>query len=210
MPLEQHINENKESTESKIKDAAKIVFHKKGFTATRTRDIAEEAGLNLALLNYYFRSKKKLFEIIMMETLAGFMQNIALVFNDESLTLVQKIETIADKYIDLLIEEPELPIFILSEMRNDPQAYANKMPIAKMILQSDFAKQFQQAFLDNKVNEANPIHFIMNLLSLIVFPFAASPMMKLVGNLNNNEFEKIMLKRKKKIPVWIAAMFFNH
>ena len=58
MPLEQHINENKESTESKIKDAAKIVFHKKGFTATRTRDIAEEAGLNLALLNYYFRSKK--------------------------------------------------------------------------------------------------------------------------------------------------------
>jgi AcrR family transcriptional regulator len=51
------------TTEAKIKNAARVVFHKKGFAATRTRDIAEEAGINLALLNYYFRSKEKLFEI---------------------------------------------------------------------------------------------------------------------------------------------------
>jgi AcrR family transcriptional regulator len=53
------------TTEAKIKAAARVVFHKKGFAATRTRDIAEEAGINLALLNYYFRSKEKLFDIIM-------------------------------------------------------------------------------------------------------------------------------------------------
>jgi len=50
----------------------------------------------------------------------------------------------------------------------------------------------------------------MNLLSLIIFPVASSPMLKLVGNLNDNEFKQLMLERKKKIPVWIAAMFFNH
>ena len=55
------------STEEKFKEAARVVFTRKGYAATKTRDIAEEAGLNLALLNYYFRSKEKLFEIIMLE-----------------------------------------------------------------------------------------------------------------------------------------------
>jgi len=65
------------STETKIKEAARVVFYKKGFSATRTRDIAEEAGINLALLNYYFRSKEKLFEIIMFETFSAFVQSMA-------------------------------------------------------------------------------------------------------------------------------------
>ncbi|MDN3670454.1 helix-turn-helix domain-containing protein [Echinicola jeungdonensis] len=59
--------ENDDSTEGKIKTAARKVFQQKGFAAARTRDIAEEPGINLALLNYYFRSKGKLFDLIMME-----------------------------------------------------------------------------------------------------------------------------------------------
>ena len=70
------------STEEKIKIAARHVFHIKGYAGTRTRDIAEEAGINLALLNYYFRSKEKLFEIVMMETLRDFLQSLTSVFND--------------------------------------------------------------------------------------------------------------------------------
>ena len=64
-------------TQTKIKNAARLMFHRKGFAATRTRDIAEEAGINLALLNYYFRSKQKLFDIIMMETMQSFFQAMA-------------------------------------------------------------------------------------------------------------------------------------
>jgi AcrR family transcriptional regulator len=50
------------TTEERIKQAAVKVFQAKGYGAARTRDIAEEAGINLALLNYYFRSKERLFE----------------------------------------------------------------------------------------------------------------------------------------------------
>src|SRR6187431_1800804 len=96
-------------TEAKIKNAARVVFHKKGFAATRTRDIAEEAGINLALLNYYFRSKEKLFNIIMLETFSGFIKSIVVVFNDETTTLENKMESIANAYIDLLILEPQIP-----------------------------------------------------------------------------------------------------
>src|SRR3954468_13817719 len=90
------------STEEKIKNAARSVFHKKGFAATRTRDIAEAAGINLALLNYYFRSKEKLFNLIMMETFSGFIKSIIIIFNDETTSLENKVETIASAYIDLL------------------------------------------------------------------------------------------------------------
>src|ERR1700755_1986938 len=99
------------STEEKIKEAARVVFIKKGFAATRTRDIAEEAGINLALLNYYFRSKEKLFHVIMAETLKGFVQNIAMVLNDEKSSLEEKIQQLANSYIDMIIEEPEIPTF---------------------------------------------------------------------------------------------------
>src|SRR5690606_27078812 len=105
------------STEEKIKNAARTVFHKKGYAATRTRDIAEEAGINLALLNYYFRSKEKLFNIIMTETLSGFVQKMVVILNDEKTSLDKKVELIATHYTDLLLKEPEVPVFILSEVR---------------------------------------------------------------------------------------------
>ena len=75
------------NTETKIKAAARSVFHKKGFAGTRTRDIAKEANLNLALLNYYFKSKQKLFELIMLETLKEFNQAMGEVLNNEITTL---------------------------------------------------------------------------------------------------------------------------
>jgi AcrR family transcriptional regulator len=96
------------STEEKIKEAAKKVFTQKGYFATRTRDIAEEAGLNLALLNYYFRSKEKLFEIVMLEKVQKFFGVLLPVLNNPATTLEEKIESIPDKYIDLILENPDL------------------------------------------------------------------------------------------------------
>ena len=72
------------STEDKIKDSSRKLFTQQGFAATKTRDIAKEAGINLALLNYYFRSKEKLFEIVMLENLGHFFQGIAIIVNDET------------------------------------------------------------------------------------------------------------------------------
>ncbi|MEO6902250.1 MAG: TetR/AcrR family transcriptional regulator [Bacteroidia bacterium] len=193
-------------TEAKIKIAARLVFHRKGFAATRTRDIAEEAGINLALLNYYFRSKEKLFELIMFETMIGFMQSMASVFNDEKTTFVKKIELLANNYIDLITKEPEMPLFILSEMRSKPDDFYKKMPMGEIIMNSVFITQFQNAVADKKITESNPLHFMMNFMGLIVFPFAASPLLKKIGNIQDDSFNKLMQERKKKIPIWIKAM----
>src|SRR5215467_3762775 len=90
------------STEEKIKHAARKLFTQKGYAGVRTRDIAAEAGINLALLNYYFRSKEKLFDIIMMENFKQFLQGIAMNIFDEKLSFEEKIEKLVIAYIDML------------------------------------------------------------------------------------------------------------
>lgn len=194
------------NTEQKIKAAAKVVFHKKGFAAARTRDIAEEAGMNMALLNYYFRSKEKLFQLIMFEAISDFMQNMANVFNDEGTTLEKKLELIAENYINLLTREPELPLFMMSEIRSQGAEILERMPTANTIMQSVFIKQFKAFGKKGKIIEPNPLHFIMNLLGMVVFPFMGSPILKKVGKLNDPQFNKLMQQRKKLIPVWMKAI----
>ncbi len=202
------MSERKDSTtEEKIKTAAKIVFYKKGFAATRTRDIAEEADLNLALLNYYFRSKAKLFEIIMEETLSGFISSMKMILNDEKTSLEEKVKIIAERYIDFIIAEPEIPTFILTEIRNNPDGLLKKLPITEIVNDSVFIKQFQEAVQNKKIAEPNPLHFMMNLMGLIIFPFAAKTIVMGSKNLETSQFHDLMQERKKKIPIWIAMMF---
>lgn len=194
------------STEEKIKQAARVVFHKKGYAATRTRDIAEEAGINLALLNYYFRSKEKLFDIIMLETISSFMQTIGIILNDEKSNLEQKVELVTTNYIDSIIKEPNIPIFMLSEIRNKPGELLEKLPLKQLVLNSAFFKQHQKAVEVGKISEPNPLHFLMNVLGLVVFPFIAEPLLRGISGKSSMQFNHLMQERKKLIPIWIKAM----
>jgi AcrR family transcriptional regulator len=195
------------SAEEKIKNAARIIFHQKGFAAARTRDIAEEAGINLALLNYYFRSKEKLFDIIMMESLQGFFLSVAKLFNNEESSWEEKIELFVSGYIDMLIKQPDIPLFILSELRANPDALISKMNGKEILLKSHFMKQFQKQIKKGKIVPTHPLHFLMNLIGMAVFPFIGSPILKNVGNLKQSDFNELMEQRKKLIPQWIKMMY---
>jgi AcrR family transcriptional regulator len=194
------------NTEAKIKAAARIVFHKKGYSATRTRDIADEAKINLALLNYYFRSKEKLFELIVFETLTSFYQNMGSVFNDETTSLEKKIALVAEKYIDLISMEPEIPLFLMSEIRRDPERILVKLPVVLSISKSVFIRQYKEAAQKGKITEPNPLHFLMNIMGMVVFPFMNRPIIQQVGNIGDKQFNQLMQDRKKLIPIWVKAM----
>ncbi|NCQ10944.1 MAG: TetR/AcrR family transcriptional regulator [Bacteroidetes bacterium] len=194
------------TTEEKIKQAAKIVFHKKGFAATRTRDIAEEAGINLALLNYYFRSKEKLFELIMEESLRDFLLSLTGVISDESTSLQEKIPLLVDRYITMLISNRNMPIFILSEIHQNPELLVSKFQIKEIMMKSAFVLQFQDAVATGKIAQLNVFQFIMNLMGLIIFPFMVAPMLKQIGDLQEEQFVALIMERKKLIPIWIEAI----
>ena len=193
------------NTELKIRDAAKSLFLKKGYSATTTRDIAQESQINLALLNYYFTSKRRLFEIIMFETLYDFLNKMVEVYNDEETTIREKIELASSKYIDMIIAEPLLPTFILNELKNNPTNFL-KMPTAKVIMKSQLISQYNDGVKKGIYKKVDSIHFITNILSLIVFPFICSPIIMKMEKLNKTDFNKMMNQRKKLIPEWIIQM----
>ncbi|WGQ09610.1 TetR family transcriptional regulator [Pedobacter gandavensis] len=190
------------TTEEKIKQAATKLFVEKGFAAARTRDIAVEAGINLALLNYYFRSKEKLFDVVMEESLQLFLLGLEEILNDVNTVLKDKIAGIAGHYIDLLKSHPDLLLFILTEIRANPSRMDANLNVKEMLIESNFYKQLE-ATTQKKVD---PMHFIMNLLGLLVFPFISSPVLKGAGEQGKAEFDQLMEERKHWIPIWIEAM----
>ena len=188
------------STEEKIMEAARKVFTEKGYAAARTRDIAEESGINLALLNYYFRSKEKLFELVMLEKVNKLFGAIIPILSDEKTELEEKLDKIAESYIDLLLVNPDLPIFVLSEIRRRPEKFAQLVNAKERVTQSVFMKQL----MARKLN-VSPFHILINLLGITVFPFVAKPVLsKLIGN--EEQYDMLMKQRKELIPMWIKMM----
>ena len=189
------------STEEKIKEAARTVFTRKGFAATRTRDIAEEAGLNLALLNYYFRSKEKLFEMIMLEKLHVFFGFIGPIIYDESTSLEQKVEGIVSQYIDMLQDNPDIPFFVMGEVRNNPEIVANAMPRKDFMRNSFFIKQLKERKPDQ-----DPYQFLLSMLGMIIFPFLMKPVFQKITDTEDPKFKQMMKARRELIPAWCRAI----
>lgn len=193
------------SAEERIKEAARKVFTEKGYAATRTRDIAEASGINLALLNYYFRSKEKLFEIIMKENIQLFVQGVKEILNHEESSLRQKMEQLVGYYIDMLLKHPHVPMFVISEMRQDPNKFVQDTGFKDIMRGSVFLQQLM-ALQAAKKQQINPIHFMINLLSLTVFPFMAYPMMQQLFEMDPEGFKTMMEERKQLIPIWIDSI----
>ncbi len=194
------------SAEEKIKEAARKLFTQKGFDAVKTRDIAEEAGINLALLNYYFRSKQKLFDIIMQENMEQFIQGIALKVGNPDTTMEEKIVKIVEAYIDRITANPHLPMFVLNELRGNPSKMLMKMDAVIAPMRANFMKQMEEAMKAGQLAPMHPFHFIANLVGLAVFPFVGRPLLQRVTGVNNSEFAALMEERKKLVPMWIRMM----
>lgn len=193
------------STEEKIKEAARKVFIHKGFSGARTRDIAEEAGINLALLNYYFRSKENLFGIIMLESLQSFVESIKSVINNHETSIEEKIESIVGNYIAMLSIQPDLPVFIINEIRTNPEGLVQKINMSETFQKSFLLQQIQEGIAQGKYIQIHPTHIILNILSLTIFPFVAKPLVSKVLSVDDSDFMKFMIQRKKLIPEWIMS-----
>ena len=100
--------EKHQGTEEKILSAARKIFTTKGMAGARMQDIANEAGINKALLHYYYRDKEKLFETIFLEEAQKFFPKINAIFQSDD-PLFLKIEKFVDEYIDEMLENPYLP-----------------------------------------------------------------------------------------------------
>lgn len=194
------------STEEKIKKIAKNIFQKKGYGNTKTREIAEVAGINLALLNYYFRSKENLFDIVMKESMKEMFSIIKDIINNKNTLLEEKIVLIVNKYIDVIQQNPHLPMFVLREIQNHSEEFLSEINIPSgLVSQSHLYKQIEEIIIQNALNFSAK-HVILNIISMAVFPVIGMPIFKIAIDEEENQYLALIEERRQLIPLWIKNL----
>jgi Transcriptional regulator len=191
------------STEEKILEAARQVFYRKGMDGARMQEIADEAGINKALLHYYFRSKEKLFEAVFQEVIKGFFRSIEKTLYAE-LPLTEKAEFIVDRYITTIESNPFVPQFIISEINRNPQMLRNIMMSEKFTPQS-MVDVFGKS--GSEEHKFDPRQIVISLLGMVVFPYAARNLIQMIYfDGNEEEYSKFLTERKEFVKTMILKM----
>ncbi|MEN0053501.1 MAG: TetR/AcrR family transcriptional regulator [Mucilaginibacter sp.] len=192
------------TTEEKIKEAGRKVFIRKGYAGTTTREIADEAGLTHALVNYYFRSKDKLFDIVTQEQVAAFFGKIYPIVNNEDTNLDEKVKGLINYYTEILIEEPGMVFFISSEMQNRPERIAKNMEDNQGLAKAVIARQLHEARPD-----IHPMQLMMCILGMIIFPYISRGVFQRSMGISENDIIKMLKERAEFLPALIKAMLSN-
>ncbi len=188
--------ENDRQTEEKIFDAATDVFVEKGMDGARMQDIANHAGINKALLHYYYRSKDHLFNAVFEMIAQKIFIKFAPVF-DENLSLEEKIKFFYQEHITFLQNNPGLPAFILNEINRNPSR------IRKLLKNIDFNKiwqmiceQHKDEIVNYNITKEMLPQIMVSLASLSVFPFAARGMIESIFDKTGIDFNTFLEERK--------------
>lgn len=193
-----------QSTEEKIKDAAKKIFLEKGFGSATTRDIAECAETNIALVNYYFRSKEKLFHEVFRESFTETFVPVARILND-NLPLEAKIYKFVDHMTELLKRDPLLPMFVFSEMRGENSKVCDLLTELHAQDSNRFQIQLEEEAARGNIRKTDFNQVELSLMAMVIFPFLSMNMIKMKKNLSTGEFYQLMDERKKAIPEMILS-----
>ena len=189
---------NKISTEERILDAAMEVFIAKGFDGARMQEIADIAEINKALLHYYFRSKDKLFEAVFKETLLR-IGPLVLSFVNEPIPLEVKIWKFVDEYIEIIKKSPKLPLFVLNEIHVNPERVLSFLNI-DAFLDTDVLQEQLNKETGVTLNQIKVKHFVVNILSMTIFPFIGKPIMQKTLKIKEDDWEKFLEERKRIVP----------
>ncbi|NOR44925.1 MAG: TetR family transcriptional regulator [Candidatus Delongbacteria bacterium] len=196
------------STEEKILDHAGQIFKMKGFSGARMQEIADSAGINKAMLHYYFRSKKMLFDKIFENILDDFQQNIIITLNDER-SWENKLTALSEKLYMFVYHNEDIPIFLFNELHMNYNFFSEQLFKFKEIKKSSFFKQFMSEMKKGNIIKTDPLQVLVHIFSGIIFPVVAKPIISSMGDLNDKQFDQFLLERKKIVPEIIIQYLKN-
>lgn len=190
-----------ETTEQRILEAARRVFIRKGMAGARMQEVADEAGINKALLHYYFRDKQRLFEGVFK---GGAERQFTCIWRvlEECDDLFEGIERFVATYLDRMLEEPLLPQFIISELNRDPRNLLEFIDRGKAG-RAHYQKLFERARMEGRIIDIDPRELLVNIMALCAHPFIARPMLTHLHGMNDEAFRRMILKRRRTVPEFI-------
>ncbi len=191
------LNEQPENPEEIILKAASEIFMEKGYDGARMQEIADKAGLNKALLHYYYRSKDKLFRAVFNKVFQRLMDGLVSVF-EENMSIFDTIRIFFKEHQEVLITYRHLPIFILNELQRDPNIVVDMFNTSRLEnVRNTFLHRIEKEKEEGIILQSiQPMELFINVLSLSVFPYAAKPLLSPIIGLNEAAFFDMMQARK--------------
>jgi AcrR family transcriptional regulator len=195
--------------EQRILDAARTVFLRRGTAGARMQEIALEAGVNQALLHYYFRSKEGLSSAVFRQIATRIFPALVQIIGADS-SIEEKIDGLIALYLDNLSRNPFLPGYLISEMHHHPERLPLLLSSALGVepgrvappLFEKLGRQINERVKAGTMRPIAPEQFVINLISLCIFPFAARPMLSVVFGMDDAAFARFIEQRKTELPAF--------
>jgi AcrR family transcriptional regulator len=170
------------STEDKILEAAKSEFLEFGLYGARMQSIANRAGMNKALLHYYFRNKEKLFDKVFESALERYFSNMD-VLSEEQLDFKERVHRLADRFLDFLTEYPQMALFLIKEVSANQALFIEKVEKSQKG-NTTLLKTLMDANRKGLISVQDPMLFFVQLISLCTYPFVAKPLFSVIAERN--------------------------
>ena len=185
-------------TEKLIKEKAKILFFQKGFINATTQEIADEAGVNRALIHYYFRSREQMLDILLNETLLEKRGRVRTILSSE-LPFREKIAHYINTIVDYGLTYPYLDNFIISETARHPNKVKDFCAKDRIKSSDLIREQLEEEIQKKKIASISPEHFMINLSSMCNYPLLAKSVLQAIYGMSDTAYRKFLLERKRAI-----------
>lgn len=206
--METQVQESLEVRDKIIKEASKL-FVKKGFKGTTVRDIAAEAGTNVAMVNYYFQSKYNLFEYIfneIFEILSSRVFNIL----DSDLPFFEMVEQWISVYYDTLFEYPEFPLFVINELSQQPEVLRKKIEMKQPYrIFLKLSERIKKEMDSGLIRDVSFPDFALNTISLCMYPFIFSPVATAFLDISKEAYIELLKNHKRDVVNFVIQALKN-
>lgn len=198
-------------TQSKIFEAATEVFEEKGYTGARMQEIADRAGINKALLHYYYRTKDQLFLAVFHVLLKKMFDKLLSIFNEEA-TFKEKMRRYLDEHIDFLIKNPRLPIFLLNEISHNPElAEGLRETLQEANIRELIYEKHSRELKNYGIKKSDLPQLMITIAGMSVFPVAARDILAIMipQMSDSRKFNAFMQERKEFAAGFVMTALKN-
>jgi AcrR family transcriptional regulator len=180
------------STEHKILEAAKTEFLEFGLYGARMQNIANRAGINKALLHYYFRNKEKLFDKVFESALERYFSNMD-IMSDNRLDFKERVHLLVDRFLDFLEEYPQMALFLIKEVSANEALFIEKVEKSQKG-NITLLKALLEARDSGVISVQDPLLFFVQLISMCTYPFVAKPLFTVIASRNGTNWNSAAIK----------------
>jgi TetR/AcrR family transcriptional regulator len=194
-----------QETRERILDAADRVFIRKGTASGRTQEIADEAGVNKALVHYYFGTKAALADAVFMRALGLLVPRIFGILADPARSIEQKVPAIVKEQIDFHSARPYLAGYMVAELHAHPDRVSRMMAAHGPIPLEVLRRQLQEGARAGKLRRISPEQFVANMMGLLIFPFAVRAALCQLLELDAARWRAFLEERRRILPDFVMA-----